>query len=272
MATVLSWPPCVCINMHGLEAISYADFCHYSDVIMGAMAPRITSHSIVYSTVYSGADQRKHQSSASLAFVWGTHRSPVNYPHKWPVTRKMFPFDDVIMLKKIRIIRLTHLCTSCAIRYFYCISSRCYVVVEEAIKEFEFEFQFINFRNCLWCCSRLVSVRDGLNTSSWPRIGSKYYNVPLRVSRFTSIIQPVTLADLGRLYEVSGTGTPVMGKPSSENPLWSYIYCPWSANCEIEKLNVRVLIFLIRLIFTCQDPKPTFSHQWTCWWPITWRC
>ena len=42
-------------------------------------------------------DQRKHQSSASLAFVWGIHRWPVNSPHKWPVTRKMFPFDDVIM-------------------------------------------------------------------------------------------------------------------------------------------------------------------------------
>ena len=40
---------------------------------------------------------RKHQSSSSLAFVWGIHRSPVNSPHKWPVTRKMFPFDDVIM-------------------------------------------------------------------------------------------------------------------------------------------------------------------------------
>ena len=57
----------------------------------------ITSLTIVYSTVYSGADQRKHQSSASLAFVWGIHQWPVNSPHKWPVTRKMFPFDDVIM-------------------------------------------------------------------------------------------------------------------------------------------------------------------------------
>ena len=57
----------------------------------------ITSITIVYLTVYSGADQRKHQSSASLAFVRGIHRWPVNSPHKGPVTRKMFPFDDVIM-------------------------------------------------------------------------------------------------------------------------------------------------------------------------------
>ena len=70
---------------------------HYDDVIMASMASQITSLTIVYSTVYSDADQRKLQSSASLVFVWGIHRGPVNSPHKWPVTRKMFPFDDVIM-------------------------------------------------------------------------------------------------------------------------------------------------------------------------------
>ena len=72
--------------------------CHYNDVIMSAMTSQITSHTIVYSTVYSGADQRKHQSSASLAFVMGIHRWPVNSPYKGPVTRKMFPFDDVNMV------------------------------------------------------------------------------------------------------------------------------------------------------------------------------
>ena len=70
---------------------------HYDDVIMGAIASQITCLTIVYSTVYSGADQRKHQSSASLAYVRGINWGPVNSPHKWPVTRKMFPFDDVIM-------------------------------------------------------------------------------------------------------------------------------------------------------------------------------
>ena len=67
---------------------------------MNTMASRITSLTIVYSAVYSGADQRKHPSSASLAFVWGIHRWPVNSPHKWPVTRKMLPFDDVIKFTK----------------------------------------------------------------------------------------------------------------------------------------------------------------------------
>ena len=63
---------------------------------MSRMAPQITSLTIVYSAVYSGAVQRKHQSSASLAFEKGIHRSPVNSPHKGPVTLKMFPFDNVI--------------------------------------------------------------------------------------------------------------------------------------------------------------------------------
>ena len=70
---------------------------HYDDVIMSTITSQITSLTIVYSTIYSGADQSKHQSSASLAFVWGIHRGPVNSPHKWPVTRKMFPFDEVII-------------------------------------------------------------------------------------------------------------------------------------------------------------------------------
>ena len=70
---------------------------HYHVVTMGAMASQITSLKLVYLTIYSDADQRKHQSSASLAFVRGIHRGPVNFPHKWPVTRKMFPFDEVIM-------------------------------------------------------------------------------------------------------------------------------------------------------------------------------
>ena len=67
---------------------------------MTTMASQITSLTVVYSIVYSGTDHRKHQSSASLAFVWGIHRGPGNSPHKGPVTRKMFPFDDVIMPSK----------------------------------------------------------------------------------------------------------------------------------------------------------------------------
>ena len=113
------------INLHGI----YHDKCrfprdiyiwmskhiyillHYCDVIMNTIASQITSLTIVYLTVNSGTDQRKHQSSASLAFVRGIHRRPVNSPHKGPVTRKMFPFDDVIMLLLVGVCYGSHIQT-----------------------------------------------------------------------------------------------------------------------------------------------------------------
>ena len=63
---------------------------------MSTMASQITSLTVVYSGVYSGVYKKKQQSSASLAYA-GSSPGPENYPHKGPVTRKMFPFDDVIM-------------------------------------------------------------------------------------------------------------------------------------------------------------------------------
>ena len=92
----LQYLQCWCTRYHSL-ALNHWN--HYNDVIMGAVMSQITGLMIVYSTVYSDADQRKHQSSASLAFVWEIHGWPVNSPHKWPVMQKMFPFDDVIMWK-----------------------------------------------------------------------------------------------------------------------------------------------------------------------------
>ena len=64
---------------------------------MSALASQITGELIVYPTVCVGAEQRKHESSASLAIVRVINRWLVNSPHKRPVTRKMIPFDDVIM-------------------------------------------------------------------------------------------------------------------------------------------------------------------------------
>ena len=72
-------------------AFRYPQQTHYNDVIMTTMASQITSLTVVY------ADQRKHQSSVLLALCAGTSPGPVNSPHKGPVTRKMFPFDDVSM-------------------------------------------------------------------------------------------------------------------------------------------------------------------------------
>ena len=91
---------------------------HYNDVIISVMASLTTGFSIVYSTACPGANQRKHQSSASLAFVGGIQRWPVNSPYKEPVTRKMFPFDDVIMKK---VVTLTGLCGD----WGYCITIKC---------------------------------------------------------------------------------------------------------------------------------------------------
>ena len=85
-ATQIQW----CFNRTWVNICSQI---HYHDVIMGVMASQTTSSTIVYSTVYSGAN---HQSSESLTFVRGIHRWHVKSPHKAPVTRKMFPFDDVI--------------------------------------------------------------------------------------------------------------------------------------------------------------------------------
>ena len=86
---------------------------HNSDVIMNAKASQSTGVWIVCSTVCSDADQRKHQSSALLAFVRGIHRWSVDSPHKGPVTRKMFPFHDVVILPILR-----------KFRYFICFARK----------------------------------------------------------------------------------------------------------------------------------------------------
>ena len=80
---------CLCVSVCVCSSI-WIGWSHYNDVITITIASQITSLTIVYPTVYSGADQRKHQSSALLAFVRAVHRWPVNFPHKWPVTQKSF--------------------------------------------------------------------------------------------------------------------------------------------------------------------------------------
>ena len=85
------------LTLHGhFPAVALHGFLHYRDAIIGATASQITSLNVVIST-FIQTQKKKKQSSASLALrgQW-----PVNSPHKWPVTRKMFPFDDVIMLTR----------------------------------------------------------------------------------------------------------------------------------------------------------------------------
>ena len=73
---------------------------HYIDVIMTTMASQITSLTVVYSIVYSDADKKTSKLRVTGLCV-GNSPGPVNSPHKGPVTRKVFPFDDVIMLLDI---------------------------------------------------------------------------------------------------------------------------------------------------------------------------
>ena len=70
---------------------------HYSDVIMGAMVSLITSLTIVYSTVYQTQIKENIKAPRHWPLCGKFPGPPVNSPNKWPVTRKMFPFDNVIM-------------------------------------------------------------------------------------------------------------------------------------------------------------------------------
>ena len=107
---------------------------------MDAIASQITSLTIVYSIVYSDADQRKHQSSASLAFVQGIHRGPVNSPHKWPVTQKFFSFDDVIMM--------------------VCVFHNCDYLCKyrEVLAQIYSVVNYINNHNVYWCNNSRISL------------------------------------------------------------------------------------------------------------------
>ena len=87
------------INMSQWSPVKW---CCLWTIIMSAMASQITSLTIVYSTAYSDVDERKHQIPALLALCAGIHRWPLNSPHKGPITRKMFPFVDVIMMRCCR--------------------------------------------------------------------------------------------------------------------------------------------------------------------------
>ena len=134
---------------------------------MSTIASQITSLTIVYSIVYLRADERKHQSSAILAFVRGIHRRPVNSPHKGPVTRKMFPIDDVIM-RNTYIVRRTH-SSHCIVFYWLCWG--CQAILPNFINEssplFKFDGNFILLSSKLYGVFA-INFSDGtINVLSW---------------------------------------------------------------------------------------------------------
>ena len=119
---------------------------HYRDIIMGAMASQITSLTIIYSTVYSGAGQRKHQSPAWLAFV---HQWLVNSPHKWPVTRQKFPFDDVIIFDLLK----THSTQTSAIVSWCSSNVKVVLILETWLR---WDNQGIQYAWIKWCLDDFV--------------------------------------------------------------------------------------------------------------------
>ena len=131
---------------------------HYSDVIMGMIASQITNLTIVYSTIYQDADQRKHQSSASLAFARGIHRVPVNSPHKGPVMWKIFPFDDVIM-EWVIVASENSLLLNNAKLWPQPLLSYCQLNPwEQNSVKFQYIYQSLHWRKYIWkCCLHIVS-------------------------------------------------------------------------------------------------------------------
>ena len=130
-------------------------------------------------TVGSGGDRRKHQSSASLAFVRGLHRWPMNSPKKRPVTRKMFPFDDVIV--RISIASGRGVWCSSLIKFWWHIytsmnwviigSGKCFNKLRKWIKVQKFIMKQMNTGNGI-CKNRTDSKSDSL-----PRHGSRMYEI-----------------------------------------------------------------------------------------------
>ena len=125
---------------------------------MRPMASQITSLTVVYTTLYSEEDKRKHQSSASLAFVWGIHRWPVNSPHKWSVRWRMLPFDDVIMyVSHRRILNSLNLeCWSVYMRLRYVIqwytipwATKTLVIVRKVFNP-NLQISFMCITYCIW--------------------------------------------------------------------------------------------------------------------------
>ena len=155
---------------------------------MSVMASQIISLTIVHPTVYSGIDQRRHQSSVSLAFVRGIHWWLVNSLHKGPVTWKMVPFDDIIMWQigtlKLPVVQAM---TSCHLLDFLIIT-----LILQLLKP----NQSMRSRSVIWLLMPWILVLPGhhlprywayrmTGSLSWGRISTTY---TMSVSNKTSVI------------------------------------------------------------------------------------
>ena len=79
------------------QLICREESCHHNGVIMGAIESQIISLTIAYSIIFFRRRSKKTSKLRVTGLCAGNSPGTVNSPHKWPVTRKMFPFDDVIV-------------------------------------------------------------------------------------------------------------------------------------------------------------------------------
>ena len=142
-------------------------FCHCSDFIMSAMASQITSVSIVCLTVCPGADQRKHQSSASLAFVRGVHRWSVDSPHKGPVTWIFFH----LMTSSCHKNPSFYMRTCCQKRVF-----RARIRISSYIPQYSL-YRFINDNLAMVSVNRLLHAKQATNNIQMPLQHVIYYTI-----------------------------------------------------------------------------------------------
>ena len=150
---------------------------------MGAIASQITSLTIVYPTVYSDADHRKYQSSASLAIVPWIHRGPVNSPHKWPVTRKMVPWIHVIMdhvcrirWVKQRVVIITWAITFVAFQHWFewSVNGKLNTLI------WIVKSSYFSPKNC-WCDSDALNIPHaiGFRRKLWSLCCLQQHHIPL---------------------------------------------------------------------------------------------
>ena len=173
---------------------------------MSAMASQITSLTIIYSTVYSGTDQRNDQSSASLAFVRRIPRWPVNSPHKAPVTRKMFPFDDVILGLTFNILRQV-------------IPSARILVVITSCFFLDRTGMYIFILICL-----VMSRRENLSSPYW---SLRYINTYLEVSNIRCTLVGNTIVDHSDVVGASPVGAAPTTSSFSKSKTFINLLCDW---------------------------------------------